>query len=62
MNAQNNSEFVARHIGPDAVEQAQMLAFLGVESKRQLLERVIPSTIRRADRMGMPSSTRCSNV
>ena len=51
MNAQNNSEFVARHIGPDAVEQAQMLAFLGVESKRQLLERVIPSTIRRADRM-----------
>ncbi len=40
------SPFVARHIGPDAAEQAQMLADLGLGSLEQLVEEVVPAAIR----------------
>ena len=39
--------FIRRHIGPDAAEQAAMLAELGLESTDELLDKVVPESIRR---------------
>lgn len=38
--------FAARHIGPDHIEQAQMLAALGLEDLEQLLAETLPPGIR----------------
>jgi glycine dehydrogenase len=38
--------FVARHVGPDAGEQAAMLRTLGLASLEELLDAVVPATIR----------------
>jgi glycine dehydrogenase len=40
------TEFVARHIGPTAAEQAQMLAQLGISSLDDLIDEVVPPAIR----------------
>ena len=40
------SPFVARHIGPSAAEQRQMLAELGLNSLEALVEEVVPAGIR----------------
>ena len=40
------SPFVARHLGPDGPQQAQMLADLGLDSLEQLVEQVVPAAIR----------------
>jgi glycine dehydrogenase len=41
-----HDEFVARHIGPSADEMAKMLAALGVGSVRELIDQVVPASIR----------------
>lgn len=40
------SPFVARHVGPDAAEQAQMLSDLGLNDLEQLVAEVVPDAIR----------------
>ena len=40
------TEFVARHIGPTATEQARMLADLGLSSLDALIAEVVPEGIR----------------
>ena len=40
------SPFVARHVGPDAAEQAQMLRDLGLSNLEQLIAEVVPEAIR----------------
>src|SRR5215831_12038798 len=44
---EDHGAFERRHIGPDAAEQAAMLAFLGFASRAALIDAVIPHGIRR---------------
>ena len=41
-----NDEFIARHIGPDQVEQENMLNTIGMDSLEHLIEKTIPQAIR----------------
>ena len=47
--------FVDRHIGPDAAEQATMLARLGYSSLDALTDAAVPASIRRADALELPA-------
>ncbi len=47
--------FAARHIGPSAAEQAEMLAVVGAASVEALLEQAIPAAIRRRDPLPLPA-------
>ena len=42
------SEFHARHIGPDAVDESLMCAAIGVASRSALIDAVVPASIRRS--------------
>ncbi len=46
---QNAAEFIARHIGPSAEDQQQMLKTLGCNNLQQLTEQVVPEAIAMAD-------------
>src|SRR5688572_32557339 len=48
---EDHGAFIRRHIGPDADDQAAMLAALGLASRDALIAAVIPPAIRRKDRM-----------
>ena len=41
-----NDEFVARHIGPNTQQTAAMLAALGVNSVKELIDKTVPDNIR----------------
>jgi len=41
--------FIARHIGPDAAEQQEMLSVLGYASRAALIDAIVPANIRRKD-------------
>ncbi len=47
-------EFAARHIGPDAAEQRAMLAALGLASLDELIDRVVPESIRDRAPLALP--------
>ncbi|WP_422014953.1 aminomethyl-transferring glycine dehydrogenase [Roseateles sp.] len=49
------SEFHARHIGPDAVDESLMCAAVGVASRTALIDAVVPKSIRRAQGMKLPA-------
>jgi len=49
------SEFHARHIGPDAVDESLMCAAVGVASRTALIDAVVPKSIRRAQGMTLPA-------
>jgi len=46
---QNAAEFIARHVGPIADDQQQMLSALGCANLQQLTEQVVPEAIAMAD-------------
>ncbi|KZE32809.1 aminomethyl-transferring glycine dehydrogenase [Crenobacter luteus] len=46
--------FQRRHIGPDAAEQAAMLAELGVDSLDALIDEVVPASIRLGQALNLP--------
>ena len=52
---ENNTEFAARHLGPDAADQALMLSVIGAASRRALIEAVVPASIARALPMDLPA-------
>ena len=52
---ENAAEFQARHIGPDAADEAGMLSVIGAASRRALIESVVPSSIKRSQGMKLPS-------
>ncbi|HET9271970.1 MAG TPA: aminomethyl-transferring glycine dehydrogenase, partial [Vicinamibacterales bacterium] len=60
VTASSNSEpgFAARHIGPNAAEQAEMLATVGASSLDALLDEAIPPAIRRRDPLPLPPAER----
>jgi glycine dehydrogenase len=49
-------EFAARHIGPSAVEQAEMLAVLGFDSLYAMLDRIVPDSVRDRTPLELPSA------
>ena len=51
---ENPGEFAARHLGPDAADEAAMLSAIGVASRRALIEAVVPADIARARPMDLP--------
>jgi glycine dehydrogenase len=53
---ENASEFHARHIGPDAADQAGMLSAIGVASRQALMDAIVPATIRRTAPMDLPAA------
>ena len=48
------SEFVARHIGPDAVDEKLMLSAIGAVTRRALIDAIVPRSITRAAAMDLP--------
>ncbi len=52
---ENPSEFVARHIGIDAAAEATMLQAIGAQSRRALVEAIVPASIARAAPMRLPA-------
>ncbi len=52
---ENPSEFVARHIGIGAQDEAHMLGVIGEASRRALIESIVPRSIARAQAMQLPA-------
>jgi glycine dehydrogenase len=53
---EGHAEFIGRHIGPSEVEQAEMLATLGLRSLDELVDRVVPSSIRWDQPLDLPAA------
>jgi glycine dehydrogenase len=57
---ENASEFIARHIGPDQVDEQHMLALICGDrpgfTRRALIDALVPGNIRRAERMRLPAA------
>jgi len=47
--------FVARHIGPDAAEQAAMCAAIGVKDRAELIAQTVPDGIRLSSELPLPA-------
>src|ERR1700758_2308148 len=54
---ENAAEFIARHIGPDAADEARMLSAIGAASREALISALVPSNIVRGDAMAIPDGT-----
>ncbi|MEY4317876.1 MAG: hypothetical protein RI902_1684 [Pseudomonadota bacterium] len=52
---ENSHEFVARHIGFDAADEAHMLSAIGEATRRALIDSVVPRSIARANNMQLPA-------
>ena len=50
---ENAAEFQARHIGPDAADEAAMLSVIGAASRRALIESIVPASIKRSRGMDL---------
>ena len=50
---QQSDKFVNRHLGPDNAEQAAMLNTLGMASLTELIDKVVPDSIRRQENMAL---------
>jgi len=53
---ENHDEFQARHIGPDAADEAGMLTVIGSASRRALIDAVVPAGIKRSVGMKLPAA------
>nr|WP_295079841.1 aminomethyl-transferring glycine dehydrogenase [uncultured Roseateles sp.] len=53
---ENANEFHARHIGPDAADEAGMLSVIGAASRRALIEAIVPDSIKRSVGMQLPAA------
>jgi glycine dehydrogenase len=51
---ENAAEFIARHIGPDAADEAVMLSAIGAASREALISALVPANILRGDAMAIP--------
>ena len=52
---ENPSEFIARHIGIDAADEAAMLHTLGAATRRELIDAIVPQSIARSQPMDIPA-------
>ena len=53
---ENATEFVARHIGPDAADEARMLSAIGAASREALVSALVPGNIVRGQPMAIPDA------
>ena len=53
---ENASEFIARHIGVDAADEALMLKAVGAASRRELIDGIVPRSIARSTPMNIPAA------
>ncbi|QDL37091.1 glycine dehydrogenase (aminomethyl-transferring) [Rhodoferax sediminis] len=53
---ENAHEFVARHIGIDAADEALMLGVVGAASRRELIDGIVPRSIARRSKMDIPAA------
>ena len=53
---ENASEFLPRHIGIDAADEAHMLSVIGEASRSALIESIVPRSIARRRAMDLPSA------
>ncbi len=53
---ENKSEFIARHIGVDAAEEAMMLKVVGASSRSELIAGIVPRSIARSTAMAIPEA------
>ena len=51
---ENPAEFIARHIGIDAADEALMLAVVNAKSRRELIDGIVPRSIARRSPMNLP--------
>ena len=51
---EDTAEFAARHIGPDAADEARMLSAIGCASRAALIDAVVPREIARRAPMALP--------
>ena len=54
LELENTSEFIARHIGIDAQDEANMLSVVGAASREALIEAIVPRSIARKQLMDLP--------
>ncbi len=54
---ENAAEFLPRHIGPDASDEAHMLSVIGEASRRALIDSIVPRSIARTSSMQLPAPT-----
>ena len=52
---EDRAAFGRRHVGPDAKDEAAMLALLGFASREALMQAVVPASIRRKASMALPA-------
>ncbi|MFM7002830.1 MAG: glycine dehydrogenase (aminomethyl-transferring), partial [Limnohabitans sp.] len=52
---ENESEFIARHIGISEADEHHMLSVIGVASRRALIESIVPASIARSQAMKLPA-------
>src|SRR6516225_8409235 len=53
---ENAPEFIARHIGPDAADEARMLSAIGAASREALVSALVPKNILRGNAMAIPDA------
>src|SRR3990167_7351772 len=51
---ENTTEFLPRHIGIDAADEAHMLSVIGEASRRALIDGIVPRSIARGQAMDLP--------
>ncbi|PTT21967.1 glycine dehydrogenase (aminomethyl-transferring) [Acidovorax sp. HMWF029] len=54
---ENATEFLPRHIGIDAADEAHMLSVIGEASRRALIDSIVPRSIARSSAMDLPAAT-----
>jgi glycine dehydrogenase len=52
---ENAGEFLPRHIGIDAADEAHMLSVIGEASRRALIDGIVPRSIARGQAMDLPA-------
>ena len=52
---ENAAEFLPRHIGIDAADEAHMLSVVGGASRRALIDAIVPASIARLQPMVLPA-------
>ena len=53
---ENPGEFIARHIGISAADEAHMLSVVGAASRRALIDGIVPRSIARTRAMAIPAA------
>src|SRR6476620_2642638 len=54
---ENAEEFIARHIGIEAEDEARMLIAIGSTTRAELIDGIVPPAIRRSRPMRLPAPT-----